>query len=137
LNCSDIWEDGLFRRTKVLLTIVLSAVAPPLAAQTLAPTTTAFDGTYAGISRDVSKSPSAPRAKCPPSGALAPLTIKNGVVVSRPAAWEGTVSPQGVLIMRNERSVRVDGQIDPQGTIRAQYSGTGCITSFVWQKKGT
>jgi hypothetical protein len=126
----------LFGRTKVLLTIVLSAVAPPLAAQTPVPTTV-FDGTYAGVSREVSKNPSAPRAKCPPSGALAPLTIKNGVVVaSGSAAWEGTVSPQGVLLMRNDRSVRVDGQIDPQGTITAQYSGTGCMTKFVWQKKG-
>ena len=122
-------------RTKVLLTIALSAVAPPLAAQTAVPTT-AFDGTYAGVSREVSKSPSAPRAKCPPSGGLAQLTIKNGVVVaSGPAGWAGTVSPQGVLLLRNERSSRVDGQIDPQGTIRAQYSGTGCITAFVWQKK--
>ena len=127
----------MFGRTKVFLTIVLAAAAPPLAAQTPAPTT-AFDGTYAGVSREVSKNPSAPRAKCPPSGALAPLTIKNGVVVaSGSAAWEGTVSPQGVLLMRNDRSVRVDGQIDPQGTITAQYSGTGCMTKFVWQKKGS
>jgi hypothetical protein len=124
----------LFGRTKVLLTIVLSTVAPPLAAQT--PATTAFDGTYAGISREVSKSPSAPRAKCSPSGALAPLTIKNGVIVaSGPAAWEGTVSPDGALLLHNERSVRVDGRIDAQGTIRAQYAGTGCITNYVWQKK--
>jgi hypothetical protein len=57
-------------------------------------------------------------------------------VASGSAAWEGTVSPQGVLLMRNERSVRVDGQIDPQGKITAQYSGTGCMTKFVWQKKG-
>ena len=69
----------MFGRTKVFLTIVLAAAAPPLAAQTPAPTT-AFDGTYAGVSEEVSKNPSAPRAKCPPSGALAPLTIKNGVV---------------------------------------------------------
>jgi hypothetical protein len=128
----------LFGRTKVLLAIGLSATALPLAAQTPAPTTRTFDGTYAGVSREVSKSPSAPRAKCPPSGALAPLTIKNGVVVSSgPAALEGTVGPDGVLILRNERSVRIDGQIDPQGTIRAQYSGTGCITNYVWKKKGS
>jgi hypothetical protein len=126
----------MFGRTRILLMIATCALAMPAAAQAPAPTTTAFDGTYAGISREVSKSPSAPRAKCPPSGALAPLTIKNGVVVaSGSAAWEGTVSPQGVLLMRNDRSVRVDGQIDPQGTIRAQYGGTGCITTFVWQKK--
>ena len=125
----------MFGRKRILITIAASALAMPVFAQTPAPTT-AFDGTYAGISREVSKSPSAPRAKCPPSGALAPLTIKNGVIVaSGPAEWEGTVSPQGVLIMRNERSVRVDGQIDPQGTIRAQYAGTGCITNFAWQKQ--
>jgi len=125
----------MFGRKRILITIAASALAMPVFAQTPAPTT-AFDGTYAGISREVSKSPSAPRAKCPPSGAPAPLTIKNGVVVpSGPAGWEGTVSPQGVLIMRNERSVRVDGQIDPQGTIRAQYAGTGCITNFAWQKQ--
>jgi len=126
----------LFGRTKVFLTIALSAAVSPLAAQTSAPTT-AFDGTYAGVSREVSKSPSAPRAKCPPSGALAPLTIRSGSVVSSgPAAWEGTVGPDGVLLLRNERSLRVDGRIDAQGTIRAQYAGTGCITNFVWQKKG-
>jgi hypothetical protein len=125
----------MFGRERILITITASALAMPVFAQTPAPTT-AFDGIYAGISREVSKSPSAPRAKCPPSGALAPLTIKNGVIVaSGPAEWEGTVSPQGVLIMRNERSVRVDGQIDPQGTIRAQYAGTGCITNFAWQKQ--
>ena len=126
----------MFGRTKVFLTIALSAAVSPLAAQTSAPTT-AFDGTYAGVSREVSKSPSAPRAKCPPSGALAPLTIKNGSVISSgPAGWEGTVGPDGVLLLRNERSLRVDGRIDAQGTIRAQYAGTGCITNFVWQKKG-
>jgi hypothetical protein len=126
----------LFGRTKVLLAIGFSASAVPLAAQTAAPTT-AFDGTYAGVSREVSKNPSAPRAKCPPSGALAPLTIKNGAVMSSgPAAWEGSVSPDGVLTLRQERLVRVDGQIDAQGTIRARYAGTGCITNYVWQKKG-
>jgi len=112
-------------------------LATPVAAQAPVPTTTAYDGTYSGISRDVSKSPSAPRAKCPPSGALAPLTIKNGAIVSPgSAAWEGTVNPDGVVTLRNnERSFRVDGRIDAQGTIRAQYGGTGCITNFVWQKK--
>jgi hypothetical protein len=126
----------MFGRTRILLMIATCALAMPAAAQAPAPTTTAFDGTYAGISREVSKSPSAPRAKCPPSGALAPLTIKNGIILSSgPAAWEGTVSPNGVLILRNERSLRVDGQIDAQGTIQAQYAGTGCITTFVWRKQ--
>ena len=128
----------MFGRTKVLPTIAACILATPLAAQTPTPTTTVFDGTYAGVSREVSKSPSAPRAKCQPSGALAPLTIKNGVVVSSgPAAWEGTVRPDGILLLRNEKSLRVDGQIDAQGTIRAQYAGSGCITNYVWQKKSS
>jgi hypothetical protein len=128
----------LFGRTKVLFTIAACMLATPVVAQTPQLKTTAFDGTYAGVSREVSKNPSAPRAKCPPSGALAPLTIKNGAVVSSgPAAWEGSVSPDGVLTLRQERLVRVDGRIDAQGTIRAQYAGTGCITNFVWQKKGS
>ena len=127
----------MFDRARILLTIAVCIFAAPAVAQAPTPTTTAFDGTYAGVSREVSKSPSAPRAKCPPSGALAPLTIRSGSVVSSgPAAWEGTVGPDGVLLLRNERSLRVDGRIDAQGTIRAQYAGTGCITNFVWQKKG-
>jgi hypothetical protein len=127
----------VFNRTRVIFTVIACTLTMPAVAQVTGPTTTAFDGAYAGVSKEVSKSPSAPRAKCPPSGALAPLTIKNGAVVSPgPAEWEGTVSPDGVLILRNERSLRVDGQIDAQGTIRAQYAGTGCITNFVWQKKG-
>jgi hypothetical protein len=52
-------------RAKALFSIAALTLATPVAAQNPAPTT-AFDGTYAGISREVSKSPSAPRAKCPP-----------------------------------------------------------------------
>jgi hypothetical protein len=46
--------------------------------------------------------------------------------------------------MRNQAFSRVDGQIDPQGTFRAEYSGeipprlgggTNCIVKFVWQKE--
>ena len=44
----------------------------------------------------------------------------------------GTVQGFNTVLVRP----RVDGQIDAQGTIRAQYAGTGCITNFVWQKKG-
>jgi hypothetical protein len=73
--------------------------------------TTAFDGKYIGVSRESSKTASAPSTECPPSHVPAPLTITNGVVWSDRASWEGTVSPQGAVVMRNPTFPRVDAQI--------------------------
>jgi len=39
----------MFGRARVLLTIAASVLAMPVAAQTPAPTTAAFDGTYVGV----------------------------------------------------------------------------------------
>jgi hypothetical protein len=109
------------------------------AAQAPGPMTTAFDGTYAGVSRGTSsftQGISAVRWCASKSGAPAPLTITNGVVRSQGGGrWEGSVSPRGVLVMRNARSVRVEGQIDSQGTIRGQYSGWACVGTYVWQRQ--
>ena len=44
------------------------------------------------------------------------------------------MNPQGVLVMRSPSSSRLDGQIDSQGTIRGQLSGTGCVVTWVWRK---
>jgi hypothetical protein len=107
-----------------------------------------FDGEYRGVSREVSGSRNNeqrcyPRALTPPR----PLTITNGIVQTPDKEWwEGTVSPQGAVVIRNPRFSRVEGQIDAQGTIRGQYSGevppdlqagggTNCIVKFVWQKE--
>lgn len=83
-----------------------------------------FDGEYSGVSREVldsdgNESRCYPRALTPP----APLTIANGVVgIPGVLSWEGTVSPQGSLAIRDREFSRVDGQIDRQGTIRGQYT---------------
>jgi hypothetical protein len=105
-----------------------------------------FDGWYSGISRDVLDGGNSghncdPHALTPPGA----LTIRNGVVgIPGFPSWEGTVSPQGALVIRDKLFSRVDGQIDPQGTIRGQYTGdipprfgggTNCIVKFVWQKE--
>jgi hypothetical protein len=122
-------------RAKVLLAILGLAVAMPASAQAPAPTT-AFDGKYVGVSRQSSKSGSNPGAKCTPNGVPAPLRIKNGVIAGAGSGgWEGSVSPQGRFMMRNARSARIDGQIDPQGNIKAQYSGPVCIVTYVWRKR--
>jgi len=125
----------LFGWTKVLLTIAACSAALPAGAQVAAPTT-AFDGKYAGVSREFSKSPGAPRAKCTPNSTPAALTIKNGVVeMPGGQGWQGTVNPQGTLAMHNRGELRFDGQIDNQGTIRGQAANTGCIYTFVWRKQ--
>jgi hypothetical protein len=87
---------------RILLTIAASAVATPVVAQAPAATTTAFDGTYVGVSRTLETTMRGHGTRnCPPPGRPAPLTIVNGVART---AWQGTpegsVSSQGVLVMR-------------------------------------
>ena len=124
---------------RVLLTIVVCAVALPAAAQAPAPTTTAFDGTYTGVSHEGTKYvASGESARCGQSRVPGPLTITNGVVQYTGAyglEWKGIVNPQGGLVMRNSRGDRLDGQIDSQGTIRGQTSSTGCFGTWVWRKQ--
>jgi hypothetical protein len=112
--------------------------------------TTPFDGDYRGVSREVSDGGSTehrciPRALTPPAG----LWITIGVVGIPGELWQGTVSPQGIVVIGNRKFSRVDGQIDRQGTIRGQYSGelppsvlaqidgggTNCVVKFAWQRE--
>jgi hypothetical protein len=113
------------------------ALAMPVAAQAPGSTTTVFDGTYAGVSREyswVANPTLGNNAKCGQNGVPFPLTITNGVVRSTPDFWEGTVSSQGTLVMRNGTRL-LTAQIDNQGTIRGQRSGTDCATTWVWRKQ--
>jgi hypothetical protein len=73
-------------------------------------------------------------AKCGQNGVPFPLTITKGVVRSTPDYWEGTVGPQGNLVMRNGTRVLM-AQIDDQGIVRGQRSGTDCVTTWVWRKQ--
>jgi hypothetical protein len=60
----------------------------------------------------------------------------NGVIRSAAVdGFEGTVSPQGVVVMRLPNATRFDGQIDNQGEIRGQTSGPACVTMFLWRKQ--
>jgi hypothetical protein len=85
-----------------------------------------FDGDYAGVSRESS---------CQANRVPGALIIRNSVVTG--GGWQGNVNPRGVLVMQNRGAMRVDGQIDNQGVIRAQGSSSdgGCTVTFVWQKK--
>ena len=73
-------------------------------------------------------------ANCGQNGVPFPLTIINGVVRSTPGYWEGTVSSQGIVVMRNGTRV-LTAQIDSQGMIRGQRSLMNCVTTWVWRKQ--
>jgi hypothetical protein len=109
----------------------------PVAAQATGSPTTVFDGTYAGVSREyswVANSTPGNNVKCGQNGVPFPLTITNGVVRSTPDYWEGAVSPQGTLVIRNGTRT-LTAQIDNQGLIRGQRSGIDCVTTWVWRKQ--
>jgi hypothetical protein len=120
---------------KILLALAAFALAMPVAAQAPAPAPTTFDGKYAGVSADVSKA-RARGERCSREHIPDTLTIVNGEVHS-PARdrWTGTVSPQGSVTLRNRRAMRVEAQIDPDGTIKGQYPGSHCSVAFVWHKQ--
>jgi hypothetical protein len=144
---------------RILVTIAACMAAMPVAAQAPAPTTTAFDGTYIGVSRTVegfigSSSHAGPTAargsagggtqSCTPNGQPGPLTIANGVARYNGSAmarinWsEGSVNAQGMLVMLYpEGGGRLDAQIDGRGTMTGRITGGGCSYHMVWQKQGT
>jgi hypothetical protein len=110
------------------------ALAMPAAAQPPM-RTTAFDGTYAGMSAHTSKS-RGHEGRCPRWHTPDALTITNGAVHSGTRdKWTGTVNPQGHVVLRNKQAMRVDARIDPQGTIAGRYQGPACFVDFVWQRQ--
>ena len=131
----------MFRRAKVLMTIVACILATSAAAQAPVSATTAFDGTYAGVSRTLEDTMTNYSTRsCPPSGRVAPLTIVNGIARTKALGTaEGSVSPQGVLVMRTlagyAAGMRFEGQIDDHGTVTGRFSSS-CSYQVVWQKKG-
>ena len=121
-------------RLKALLTIAGLAFAMPATAQVPTPTT-AFDGNYVGVSAHIAKSTAHGR-QCPREHAPDTLTITNGTVQSSARDnWTGTVGPQGGVVLRNKRSMRVDAQIDPRGAIKGRYQGPACMVDYVWHKQ--
>ena len=99
-------------------------------------TTAAFDGKYIGVRRESPNTVSASGVECAPDGVPAPLTITYGVVDSA-WGWDGTVNLRGAVAMWNPKWKQVDAQIDAQGTIKGQTSGTDCLTTFVWRKQSS
>jgi hypothetical protein len=126
-------------RTIVLGTIAACMLATPIAAQAPATTTTAFDGTYVGVSRTLESTMEGRNTRgCLPSGQPGPLTIASGVArypTFRVGTWEGSVNAQGMLVIHGQSGERIDAQIDGRGTVTGRSTG-GCSYQMVWQKEG-
>jgi hypothetical protein len=88
-----------------------------------------------GVSAQVSKAnQSIP--KCPGERTPDALSIAGGTIHSSGASrWSGTVSPQGVVIVRNRLHQLVNGNIDAQGTLTGEYHGPACNVTYIWQKQ--
>jgi hypothetical protein len=117
------------------------AIGAAIAAPSLvnAQSTTAFDGTYQGVSTTAQSGGS---ACVPTAGVPRPLTIRNGVAqfdagVSGATIFQGTVSPQGDLTMRDNLADRAEVKIDQTGraTASVQIGDRNCVLTSVWQKQ--
>jgi hypothetical protein len=93
----------------------------PAAAVQVVPqtTTTAFDGSY------INPVVSAKTPTCPNLPPLPPLTINNGSAVWQGPnlAFQGYVTPQGVLAMNSSTGQTFQGQIDQTRVLRAHVAG--------------
>ena len=127
------------KQLRALCFVSVAMAIPGLAA---AQSPNAFDGTYAGVTNtgDGFCSPLVPVPR--------PLTITNGVVQfqggfqSRPTLnFQGSVSPQGGLTMKDQESHIANGSIDATGKLTASIHATDsardrqCTLTAVWQKQ--
>jgi len=96
-----------------------------------------FDGVYQGVSRQLAGGAmSTGRTRsCEPDAVPAPLTISGGVAHagSQQYPLEGTVSPQGALVMRSPGG-HFEGQIDAQGRVVGVLV-LNCSYQMTWQRR--
>jgi hypothetical protein len=130
------WEEKMNRSVRLFCSVAIAMAAPSIAGAQQA---TPFDGTYQGVSTTASSGGSA----CVPATPVPrPLTIRNGTAqfdagMSGTTVFQGTVSPQGVLTMRDNLADRLDGKIDASGkaTGSVHIGDRNCLLTAVWQKQ--
>ena len=117
--------------------LCVAAMAITVSGVAVAQAVTAFDGTYAGVSRNVGSSGPNCGTFAPE---LRPLTISNGVAragLTGSTVFQGNVSAQGDLSMKDNLTNTILGKIDQTGkaTGSIHLGGENCVISAVWQKK--
>ena len=114
--------------------------SPRISPPRIARHSTAFDGSYAGVSNTATGGRS-----CVAGLAPRPLTIGEGTAVwcagfTGDITFRGTVTPQGDLLMKGSDGAIVTAKIDPSGRITGSQvyavAGTGgCSIIIVWQRR--
>ena len=108
-------------------------------------TTTAFDGTYSGVSKRShgaagtgSKSRDTPTAGCQQFEVPPTVTITNGLAQMQAldVTFAGYVTPQGHLKMDSGYGPTVNADFDPQtpGILHGQAVSRNCRYNVTWQK---
>ena len=116
---------------------------PTTVAGSASNTTTAFDGTYRGLSirGDSGAGPGLqavdPSTGCQPFVVPPTMTITNGLAQFQAvgATFAGYVTPQGNLKLDSGRGATVIVNLDPQtGIFRGQANSINCRYDVAWQK---
>jgi hypothetical protein len=96
---------------------------------------TAFDGTYIGVSATCNGAMAGSGRGCPNLAAPRPISIAGGQAQLQwsESTLQGDVRSQGTLTLRAPTTGRLDAQIDRQGKITRSYSGH-CNYSLVRQR---
>jgi hypothetical protein len=115
-----------------ILLISVWACAPPAPkpAAPVTPTTiNAFDGMYTNAVV-TAMTPTCPNLN-PPA-----LTITNGSALWQGPnlAFQGYVTPQGVLAMSSSTGQTFQGQIDPRFMLKARVTGPNCTYDITWNR---
>jgi hypothetical protein len=117
--------------------------APTTVGGSAATTTSAFDGTYRGLSirGDSGAGPGLqavdPSTGCQPFTVPPTMTITNGLAQFQAvgATFGGYVTPQGNLRLDTGRGAIVTANFDPQtGIFRGQANSINCRYDVAWQK---
>jgi hypothetical protein len=124
-----------------LRTICLVSLAMLPAAVAGAQAPSPFDGTYAGVANTATGGTTA----CTPFAAVPqPLTIRNGVARFTggfaghgEVPFEGSVSPQGELRLKDNLADLLLGRVDASGraTGSVNIGSVNCVLTAVWQKQ--
>jgi hypothetical protein len=121
--------------------VQVAVASPPVHPISSANTTSAYDGTYAGIAiEDVSAGGALAEggdglSSCVNYGVPPALTISNGhaQLQVRDVTFQGYVTPQGALTMRTGLGHKFEGQIDNQYTLKGRIMER-CTYNLSWQR---